>query len=103
MAKCGYSEPVFVGSNPRFPYARSGYLPSYCPACPERFSCEQYQSQSETPVVTEVIHRHINYQSDVSKKQWHRIDAISGEVKYLHQKITELLARKKKGIDYEPF
>ena len=48
------------------------------------------------PEVEEVIHRHINYNSDVSKKQWHRIDAISGEVKYLRQKHDEMMVALEK-------
>ncbi len=39
----------------------------------------------------EIIHRHINYNSDVSKKQWQRIDAISGELTYLRNKEVETL------------
>ena len=31
------------------------------------------------------------------------IDRLKGETRYLHQKITELLARKKKEVGYEPF
>ncbi len=44
----------------------------------------------------EVIHRHINYHSDISKKQWDRVEQALFLVNHLDKKVKELFKKKSK-------
>lgn len=58
-----------------------------------------HEPRREAPPLLEqeIIHRHIHYDSDVSKKQWGRIDAISGQLNFLQTKLNEHIDAAKKA------
>ena len=66
----------------------------------------QTTTKDVQPEPVETVVRHINYSSDVSIKQWKRIDAISGQLNYLTKKHAELMTeldKLNKKPKNEPF
>ena len=87
-ASCSGSQSFFVGhNNPRFPYAKGGYLPALC-------FCPDYQPPLRRGE-TQPLHLHPDS---------YQYEQLRAELTWLRNKVAERQEREKKSNDnYEPF
>jgi len=83
-----YTQPFWVGwNNPRFPYARYGYLPS------EEKKCEQDLADRVEALENQVI---LMKQPQLTAKQNDTINQIKSGYLHLQRKVNELFGSLKK-------
>jgi len=78
-----YTQPFYIGfNNPRFRYARNGYLPAL----------EYPEEVSKTP--QQVI------ETEWSARQWDTVQQLKAQVLYLQSKVVELSKKRRDDLPF---
>ncbi len=76
-----YDQPFYVGwNNPRFPYARYGYLPAL------------EEPEPPPPLTT--------YQPKWTQREQYQVDQLRAQVLHLQSKVEELLSKRKRKAKF---